>query len=228
MAEPRSALLFCPPDPPLTLEAGGRVTIGRAAECELRPPSGDASRRHAEIVGGKDGFTIRDLGSTNGTFVNGERIREHRLEPGDRIQIGSSPMTFCQVGHAGFDPRGAGGDGNDRTIITERPVPSEVLRGDLAEIPPYAILQMLEMGRKSGELRIDAGDDAARVWFVDGTPIHAETRTLRGFDACAAIAGWSEGRFRLAPLEHPPEATIDTTGTEILLEAARRLDETSG
>jgi hypothetical protein len=227
MAELESALLFCPPGPPLTLEAGGRVTIGRAADCGLRLPSGDASRQHAEIVGGEAGYTIRDLGSTNGTFVNGKRVGEHRLEPGDRIQIGSSTITFCQLGRDTFDPCDAGGDANDRTIIAERPVSNEVLRGDLAEIPPYAILQMLEMGRKSGELRIDADDEAGRIWFVDGRPIHAETKQLRGFDAGVAIAGWTDGRFRLAPLQNPPQATIDAGVTEILLEASRLLDETS-
>ncbi len=228
MDEPKTALLFCPPGPPLTLEAGGKVTIGRAADCELRLPSGDASRQHAEIVAGEDGFTLRDLGSTNGTFVNGERVSEHRLAPGDRIHIGSSAITFCQLGGDAFEPCAAGGDANDRTIIAKRPASNEILRGDLAEIPPYAILQMLEMGRKSGELCIDADDDAGRFWFVDGAPIHAETKTLRGFEAGVAIAGWTEGRFRLAPLENPPQATIDSGVTEILLEASRRLDETGG
>jgi pSer/pThr/pTyr-binding forkhead associated (FHA) protein len=59
------------------------------------------SRKHSEIRVTSDGphlvTSIRDLGSTNGTFVDGDRITSHRLEEGDRITVGRTTITF----HAG-------------------------------------------------------------------------------------------------------------------------------
>jgi hypothetical protein len=53
-----------------------------------------ASRKHAQIVRRDDGFVLTDLGSTNGTLVNGETVRERLLVDGDRITIGSTVLEF--------------------------------------------------------------------------------------------------------------------------------------
>ena len=72
---------------------GGRFFIGRAEDCHLRPNTDLVSRHHCVIMV-EDGFvTIRDLGSRNGTCVNGERIRgEEELNNGDKISVG--PLEF--------------------------------------------------------------------------------------------------------------------------------------
>src|SRR5690554_3102680 len=61
--------------------------IGRNDTCSLPVESGRVSREHAEIVKHGSGFLIRDLNSTNGTFVNGEKIQEQPLLDGDTIKI---------------------------------------------------------------------------------------------------------------------------------------------
>jgi predicted component of type VI protein secretion system len=68
------------------------TVVGRREDCDLRIPLGEVSRKHCRLI--KDGDTIRleDLGSSNGTFHNGQRSREATLAPGDTIQIG--PVTF--------------------------------------------------------------------------------------------------------------------------------------
>jgi pSer/pThr/pTyr-binding forkhead associated (FHA) protein len=68
------------------------TVVGRREDCDLRIPLGEVSRKHCRLI--KDGEAIRleDLGSSNGTFHNGERTREATLAPGDTIQIG--PVTF--------------------------------------------------------------------------------------------------------------------------------------
>ncbi len=69
-------------------EAG--VKIGRdASQCQLAIPHGDVSSLHAFISCSKDVWTLRDLGSTNGTFVNGEKISSVALNSGDRIKFGT-------------------------------------------------------------------------------------------------------------------------------------------
>lgn len=68
------------------------TVVGRREDCDLRIPLGEVSRKHCRLI--KDGEAIRleDLGSSNGTFHNGERVREATLGPGDTVQIG--PVTF--------------------------------------------------------------------------------------------------------------------------------------
>ena len=70
------------------------VTIGRLPECDVVVDDAGASRQHARIVRTESGFVLTDLGSTNGTMVNGEQIQEHVLEHGDRITIGETELEF--------------------------------------------------------------------------------------------------------------------------------------
>lgn len=68
---------------------GERLVVGRAAECDIVLDAEGVSRRHCEVVRGPASVFVRDLGSRNGTFVNGTRISgERRLRPGDRIRVG--------------------------------------------------------------------------------------------------------------------------------------------
>src|SRR5215208_617442 len=69
------------------------TVIGRREDCDLRIPLGEVSRKHCRIV--RDGEALRpeDLGSSNGTYLNGTRVeREAVLNPGDSIQVG--PVVF--------------------------------------------------------------------------------------------------------------------------------------
>lgn len=82
--------------------AGGSVTLtgatlaGRDAGCAIRLDDDDfASSRHAKLEPGGDGVWIEDLGSTNGTFVNGERIAARTLvRPGDVVRIGQTELRL--------------------------------------------------------------------------------------------------------------------------------------
>lgn len=66
------------------------LLIGRAEDCDVRPLSDEVSRRHCEVVVGPADVSAQDLGSRNGTFVNGERIGEKTLlKDGDILRIGS-------------------------------------------------------------------------------------------------------------------------------------------
>ena len=87
-------MLFSPPEAPLALHPRGTVVLGRSRSCDLRIGGSDASRRHAEILGDPDGFLLRDLGSTNGTFVNGAKITKQFLRDGDEVRIGEARMKF--------------------------------------------------------------------------------------------------------------------------------------
>ncbi|TDB81584.1 FHA domain-containing protein [Micromonospora sp. KC721] len=82
---------------PLTADA---LTVGRAPGNELTVDSKLVSRLHALVERFPPGWTIRDLGSTNGTRVNGFPLRESRLlRDGDRVEIGPARLVFHAPGH---------------------------------------------------------------------------------------------------------------------------------
>ena len=68
------------------------TVVGRREDCDLRIPLGEISRKHCRLVRDGDVLRLEDLGSSNGTFHNGERIQESILSAGDTIQIG--PVVF--------------------------------------------------------------------------------------------------------------------------------------
>ena len=73
-----------------------QLTVGRGANNDL-PLTGDefASARHARIEPRRDGVYVEDVGSTNGTFVNGIRLaRERRLAPGDVVRVGETDLRY--------------------------------------------------------------------------------------------------------------------------------------
>jgi pSer/pThr/pTyr-binding forkhead associated (FHA) protein len=76
-----------------TFELPSTVTVvGRRQDCDLCVPLMVVSRRHCELNQDQGQLRLRDLGSRNGTFVNGRRVEETQLKPGDQIQIG--PVKF--------------------------------------------------------------------------------------------------------------------------------------
>src|SRR5712692_10976446 len=71
----------------------GSYVFGRGAECHIRPNSEWVSRQHCQLLVSGDSASIRDLGSRNGTLINGERVMgERELTNGDQLQIG--PLVF--------------------------------------------------------------------------------------------------------------------------------------
>ena len=71
-----------------------RVTIGRSSGCDLVLADASVSYLHADLVASEDGHLLRDLGSTNGIFIFGHRVRSIYLRPGSAFQIGNNLLRF--------------------------------------------------------------------------------------------------------------------------------------
>jgi pSer/pThr/pTyr-binding forkhead associated (FHA) protein len=71
-----------------------RVVLGRSRECDVRVADLNVSRRHAEVRDEDGDYILVDLGSTNGTLLNGRRVDTQRLEDGDTITVGSTEIVF--------------------------------------------------------------------------------------------------------------------------------------
>ncbi len=75
-----------------------RVVLGRSKECDIRVVDGNVSRRHCEVVQeSPTTWVIVDLGSTNGTELNGSRVDRAQLAGGDRITVGGTDVVFDRV-----------------------------------------------------------------------------------------------------------------------------------
>ncbi|MBE0417532.1 MAG: DUF3662 domain-containing protein [Coriobacteriia bacterium] len=78
---------------------GERVCVGRLASCGIRIADANVSREHAAFVREGTGWAIEDLDSTNGTYLNGERVSRERLRDGDVVSVGASELVY-------HEPRG--------------------------------------------------------------------------------------------------------------------------
>jgi hypothetical protein len=96
--------------------AGNQVTIGREEGLDIVLQDPEASRRHSRISWQGGMFVVEDLGSTNGTFVNGVQITSPQvLNPGDSIGIGQTILVFQMVG----TPRGG-------AAVYQAPQPAQI------------------------------------------------------------------------------------------------------
>jgi pSer/pThr/pTyr-binding forkhead associated (FHA) protein len=81
--------------------ADGVTVIGRHDDCLIRIKSSQVSRRHCEIFEVADKLTLRDLGSSNGTFVNGKKVSgQQALKHGDELTVGAVTLRVAQLGKA--------------------------------------------------------------------------------------------------------------------------------
>lgn len=93
--------LFSPFRQPLE---GTAVSIGRASDCSIPIKDRYLSRKHAEIVSVGSGWMLKDLGSANGTYLNGTRVeRDEVLKTGDRIRLGDTEIVFETTDRASTD-----------------------------------------------------------------------------------------------------------------------------
>lgn len=81
--------------------ADGVNTVGRHDDCTVRIKSSQVSRKHCELFEKKGTLIVKDLGSANGTYVNGKRVQGQQvLEPGDELTIGGIKLRIAKVGVA--------------------------------------------------------------------------------------------------------------------------------
>ena len=74
--------------------SGDQLVIGRSRDCDLVIDDPNISRRHAEVRRSGEGWTVADLGSTNGVKVNGRRVESAGLTPGDELTLGVIKLKF--------------------------------------------------------------------------------------------------------------------------------------
>jgi len=98
-------------------------------------------------------------------------------------------------------------------------------QGSLAELHLPDIIQLVSVSGKTGVFHLVDGQQHGEIWLADGKIVHAEVEDLAGEEAVYALAIWRSGEFKFDPGANPPRQTIQKSNTNLLMEAARRLDE---
>ncbi len=206
------------------------VTVGRATDGDMVLVEDMVSRRHSKIIttGGK--VTIMDNGSTNGTFVNGERVFETpvELKEGDRILIGTSVLKLVIDGDSLNEvARGSGANSEDgrRTTMSI----TRHMSGSIHEIPIPDLLQLLSTSRKSGVLSIFSGDNEGKIYIRSGKVFYSSINYNFELDPTKAffrLLTWTQGTFDLLPPDRAEFLNEIQESTEaLLMEGMRVMDE---
>ncbi|HEX9756734.1 MAG TPA: FHA domain-containing protein [Nitrospiria bacterium] len=130
----------------------GEVSIGRGPQNDLVIEDVGASREHGVILRQENYFIFKDLGSLNGTMLNGKPVSQERLKEGDRIQIGKHTLLFLEK----------------RPSLTGEPKDSSLFEETTKlkiEIPPQD-LEALKPRKRSLSLKILEGQDVGSVFEV--------------------------------------------------------------
>jgi hypothetical protein len=202
-----------------------RVAIGRHDSNDLCFNSRNVSNYHSEILVELDGLVLNDLGSTNGTYVNEERVRRRKLSHGDRIRIGGHEIVVELKN----------GDGTKSGDTTSSTLPSTGLferdaSGSEAALTLKQLLLAVARQKASTRLLLTRSGGEVAVYFHEGRVIYAESGKARAEKALFRAFEWRRGNFSVGPF--PANDSVPRTMSvpiETLVEEgsqqAKELDE---
>ncbi|MGZ8798191.1 MAG: DUF4388 domain-containing protein, partial [Thermoanaerobaculia bacterium] len=98
-------------------------------------------------------------------------------------------------------------------------------QGSLKELPLPDIIQLVSVSGKTGKFTLTRESDRGFIFLKNGQMVHASVGDLVGEEALYALAIWNSGEFQFNPGDEPERQTITKSNTNMLMEAARRLDE---
>jgi hypothetical protein len=98
-------------------------------------------------------------------------------------------------------------------------------QGSLKELPLPDIIQLVSVSGKTGKFTLTREHDRGFIFLKNGQMVHATIGDLVGEEAIYSLAIWNSGDFQFTPAEEPDRQTITKSNTNLLMEAARRLDE---
>jgi len=203
------------------------LTIGRSKTNDLILPVGMVSREHSKVFWNGETFEIRDLGSSNGTFVNEEKAERTALKDGDQIKIGPYQLKFQAFSGALDNVRSAEQDLEMTQNITRRDVfeASSTFSGNIAEMGMEEVFQLIDFNKKTGTLEIKVGDRKGEFHFHEGQILAGEFRNSKGEAAIVRVINLQSGSFQFNAGKPEVERTIFTPTGRAVLDAMRRLDE---
>jgi pSer/pThr/pTyr-binding forkhead associated (FHA) protein len=205
------------------------IVIGRSSDLDMVLVEDMVSRKHAKILTDDRTVSIQDLGSTNGTFVNGEKIRKVELKDGDRILIGTSIIKLVALdGNSDHTMSETEARNKMQSTANRRPA-AKSMSGSIEEIPLPDLLQLLSTSRKSGVVALRSDWGTGRIYLRKGQIYFAtidESFDVGPRKAMYRMLTWTQGFFELEPPDERAVLEEIQDSTEaLLMEGMRQLDE---
>ncbi|MGE0708646.1 MAG: ATP-binding protein [Planctomycetota bacterium] len=220
-----------------------RHTVGRREGADLWVNSPGISKLHAELVAEDGAWWVRDLGSTNGTFLDGRRVagdERRRLAPGALLRFGSArPFTVhspkqllalvqrlgssVQASTAVYSEAAVrAASAEDFHEATAGALGAERQSGRLEEQPLMDLLHEVEVGQQSGLLWVHGEELRGSISFRGGVPLDAACSSGETSAAAVrALCGVRRGRYTLLRHEHQGERRIMLGFSELLADLVR-------
>jgi len=212
-------------DKTIRLTERSTTILGRSEECDYVLNDGLVSRRHAEITWTGGTFVLKDLGSNNGTKVDGSEITKHNLKDGDRVEIGGQTFIYRVVLTLDQLRESVKGllteAGAVATMSDSVPRSTSDFSGSLTKTAIWEVCQLIEIGEKTGVLELDSDSlGRATLYFKEGVIVGAEIAPRHGEDAARAAFKLEEGLFSFRhESEVSPELPFKTPVSSLLVAA---------
>jgi pSer/pThr/pTyr-binding forkhead associated (FHA) protein len=216
--------LVPPTGEPARIEAGTVYLMGREETAQIRITAPRVSRKHAEIKFDHGKPSVHDLGSQNGTLLNGTKLASQahsELKDRDVIDIGGVTVTYRLLKPGDSEAKLKEGN-TESTMIAEEPGAKGDLTGNVALMPIGDVLRRLESLAATGLLVVEAGGAKGAIRIEHGRAVAGSYAGLEAESAIAAVRSLAQGQFRFemqdpdAPLSEvvvpeaprqPPQAT---------------------
>jgi pSer/pThr/pTyr-binding forkhead associated (FHA) protein len=208
-----------------------QLIIGRSSELDMVLVEDMVSRKHAKIGWQAGKPTIEDLGSTNGTFVNGEKIQKpSRIKEGDRILIGTSILKLIVQGEN--SPELSESQVKQQleqvAAVQSQRQTKTAMTGKLEEVPLPDLLQLFHTSKKNGVLVV-TNTQEGRIYLRQGKVYYAvidDNHELGPQKSFNRIITWEVGEFELRPPDSQEfMVELDSSTEGLLMDALRQLDE---
>ena len=193
-----------------------RVAVGRHHSNDVQLRSRRVSSYHAEILSEVEGLFVRDMGSTNGTYVNDEVVRRKKLSSGDCIRIGEFTLVVRLVPRSDEDDSASESNesfpvGMVGNILPFRDPSSSEAPHPLRERPDTTLPELLtELSRRSGSalVTIRVRQEEAKIYLREGAVIHCEHGAVRCQKALYRLLALQRGTYEIHEL--PAAAVLQT------------------
>ncbi|MCC6522619.1 MAG: FHA domain-containing protein [Polyangiaceae bacterium] len=209
------------------LQDTAAVLVGRANECDIVLLEGMVSRHHARFRVTEAGLAVEDLGSTNGTLVNGERVGERVLSEGDRVLIGTSILKVVWS-------RGVPSAPSERRLASEIEDDASTtaggrITGRIDDVSVPELFERFVAPESACQLVLIHAGEVGELVFRGGFIEAAHLPNLPGAPPRKAIhrvLAFPDGAYMIDAYRAPP-TPLAVRVAEVLLEGTHLLDELS-
>jgi FOG: FHA domain len=216
------------------LNPNREIVIGRSSDLDMVLVEDMVSRKHAKISVSDDQIIIQDLGSTNGTFVNGERIKKTRLRENDRILVGTSILKLIEVDTSKGGEKAPLNETDLRSMMEKVAAARKTrnvttMSGRIDEVPIPDLLQLFSTSKKNGVLVVTCRDHEGRIYLRNGRIRYAvidDHHEINPTKAFYRLVTWQEGFFEMdSASDEKFTREMDESTEGLLMEAMHEMDE---